>query len=127
MKAVLLLCCASMMPAFAQNKTEWFGFASYPGARQLCDQNLMGQGGIARMEIHWRSYATRDAFEKVAAYYQKTQVKDVEKEPNSLTLRLDKDTTLSVYPASATQSPTCENKPKAEEKTVIVVSRAARR
>jgi hypothetical protein len=62
MKTVLLLCCASIVPAFAQNKTEWFGFASYPGARQLCDQNLMG---------------------------------------------LDKDTTLSVYPVSATQSPRC--------------------
>ena len=109
------------------NGREWNGFAAYPGARQLCDQSAMGQPGGALMEIHWRSHATPDATAKVIAFYEKTKVKDVEKSSDSVTFRLDEDTRLSVYAASAAHYPTCENKPKSDEKTIIVVSRATRR
>jgi hypothetical protein len=124
----LLLFAASILPLMAQNNgREWNGFAAYPGARQLCDQSVMGQPGGAMMEIHWRSYATLDATEKVIAFYEKTKVKDVEKGSDSITFQLDKDTHLSVYAASAAHYPTCENKPKSDEKTIIVVSRATGR
>ena len=79
------------------------------------------------MEIHWRSYATPDATAKVIAFYEKTKVKDVEKDSDSVTFRLDEDTRLSVYAATAAHYPTGENQPKSDEKTVIVVSRATRR
>jgi hypothetical protein len=124
----LLLFAVSILTLTAQNNgREWNGFAAYPGARQLCDQSVMGQPGGAMMEIHWRSDATPDATAKVIAFYEKTKVKDVEKGSDSVTFRLDKDTHLSVYAASAAHYPTCENKPKSDEKTVIVVSRATRR
>jgi hypothetical protein len=64
---------------------------------------------------------------KSSPFYEKTKVKDVEKDSDCVTFRLDKDTHLSVYSASAAHYPTCENKPKSDEKTVIVVSRATRR
>ena len=124
----LLLFAVSILTLTAQNNgREWNGFAAYPGARQLCDQSVMGQPGGAMMEIHWRSYATPDATAKVIAFYEKTKVKDVEKGSDSVTFRLDKDTHLSVYAASAAHYTTCENNPKSDEKTVIVVSRATRR
>lgn len=124
----LLLFAASILTLTAQNNgREWNGFAAYPGARQLCDQSVMGQAGGAMMEIHWRSYATPDATAKVIAFYEKTKVKDVEKDSDSVTFRLDEDTRLSVYAATAAHYPTCENQPKSDEKTVIVVSRATRR
>ena len=124
----LLLFAVSILTLTAQNNgREWDGFAAYPGARQLCDQSVMGQSGGATTEIHWRSYATLDATAKVIAFYEKTGGKDVEKGSDSVTFRLDEDTHLSVYAASAAHYPTCENKPKSDEKTVIVVSRATRR
>jgi hypothetical protein len=124
----LLLFAVSILALTAQdNGREWNGFAAYPGARQLCDQSVMGQPGGAMMEIRWRSYATPDATARVIAFYEKTEVKDVEKGSDSVTFRLDKDTHLSVYALSAAHYPTCENKPKSDEKTVIVVSRATRR
>jgi len=128
MKTALLLFAVSILTLTAQNDGQgWNGFAVYPGARQLCDQSVMGEPGGARMEIHWCSYATLDATSKVIAFYEKTKVKDVEKGSDSATFRLDKDTDLSVYAASAAHYPTCENKPKSDERTVIVVSRATRR
>jgi hypothetical protein len=125
---VLLLFAVSILTLTAQSSgREWNGFAAYPGARQLCDQSVMGQPGGTVMEIHWRSYATPDATAKVIAFYEKTKVKDVGKGSDSVTFRLDKDTHLSVYAASVAHYPTCENKPKSDEKTVIVVSRATSR
>lgn len=125
---VLLLFAVSMLTLTAQdNGREWNGFAAYPGARKLCDQSVTGQAGGAMMEIHWRSYETPDATARVIAFYEKTKVKDVEKGSDSVTFRLDKDTDLSVYAASVAHYPTCDNKPKSDQKTVIVVSRATRR
>jgi hypothetical protein len=102
----LLLFAVSILTLTAQdNGREWNGFAAYPGARQLCDQSVMGQPGGAMMEIHWRSYATPDATAKVIAFYEKTKVKDVEKGSDSVTFRLDEDTHLSVYAASVATTP----------------------
>jgi hypothetical protein len=126
MRKVLLLCAVMTQTAFAQGNNEWFGFAPYPGARQLCNQVVMGQPGGAIVEIHWRSYATSDGMAKVVAFFEK-QAKDVEKSPDSITFRLDKDTTLSVQAGTSSGYPKCDTKPKSDEKTVIVVSRATRR
>ncbi len=126
MKTVLLLLTVAVLNLIGQNNDRgWYGFASYAGARQMCDQFLKGSG--SPMEIHWRSFATPDTFEKVVAFYDRTKVKDVEKESDSVTFHLDQDTVLSVHAALPVHYPTCENKPKSGEKTVIVVSRAARR
>ena len=128
MKTVLLLFAVSILTLPAQdNGREWYGFASYAGARQLCDQVVMGQSGSAAMEIHWRSYATASGKAKVIAFYETTKVKDVEKTSDSVTFRLDKDTTLSVHATTAASYPKCDNRPKSSEKTVIVVSHATRR
>ena len=127
MKTTLLLCLATTLTVLAQGNTEWFGFAPYPGARKLCDQTVMSQHSTVEMEIHWRSYATTDAKAKVVAFYEKTMVKDVDKNSDSVTFRLDKDTTMSVHAATAAAYPKCDTKPKSSENTVIVVSHATRR
>ncbi len=126
MKTVLLLLTVAVLNLTGQdNDLAWYGFAWYAGARQMCDQFLKGSG--SPMEIHWRSFATSNTFEKVVAFYAKAKVKDMKKEPDSVTFHLDPDTVLSVHAASPAQYPTCENKPKSGEKTVILVSRATRR
>ena len=127
MKNALVLCLATTLTVFAQANTEWFGFAAYPGARKLCDQTVMSQHSTVAMEIHWRSFATADSNAKVVALYEKTMVKDVDKSSDSVTFRLDKDTTLSVHAATASAYPKCDSKPKSGENTVIVVSHAAKR
>jgi hypothetical protein len=126
MKTILLISAVSIMNLSALDSgQEWFGFTPYPGARQLCDQFVMGRGSGGPMEIHWLSYATTDAMAKAVAFYQK--VKDVEKGSGSVTFRLDKDTTLSVQAATSSDYPKCDSKPKSGEQTVIVVSHAIRR
>lgn len=126
MKTVLLLCCVATLTVLAQGNPEWYGFPPYPGARQLCGQTVMEQPGLHAMEIHWHSYATADAMAKVAAFYEKTKAKDEKKAADSVSFHLDKDTSLSIHTASASY-PGCDNKPKSNEATVIVVSHAVRR
>jgi hypothetical protein len=126
MKTVLLLCYATTLTVLAQGNPEWYGFAPYPGARQLCGQVVMEQPGLHTMEIRWHSYATADAVAKVVAFYENTKVTDEKKDADSVTFHLDKDTSLSVHAASGSY-PGCDNKPKSNEATVIVVSHAIRR
>ena len=127
MKTALLVCLATTLTLFAQGNTEWFGFVPYSGARKLCVQSVMSQPGTVAMEINWRSFATADAKAKVVAFYEKTMVKDVDKSSDSVTFRLDKDTTLSVHAATTSAYPKCDSKPKSAENTVIVVSHAIKR
>lgn len=100
---------------------DWASFPPYPHARFLCNQSVLGRSGDKRVEITWTSYTTRDATEKVIAFYSNAENGKVESEGESITIRRNKDI-LSVYPASAAGYPTCDRKPQPEEKTVIIIS-----
>jgi hypothetical protein len=102
---------------------SWAGFPPYPHARFLCDQYILGKDSNSkRVSINWSSFATRDATEKVIAFYSKPENGKVEKDGESVTIHRDDSRSLSVYPASAGGYPTCEKKSEPEEKTVIIVS-----
>jgi|SRR5215469_2757272 len=98
--------------------TTWFGFAVYPGTRELCTQSVLGTRGE---EILWRSFATKDDLKRVAAFYSKKDSATPEKSNGSIELRHGDDIILSIHPASA-DYPKCDQKARAGEKTVIVVS-----
>ncbi|HEY6248434.1 MAG TPA: hypothetical protein VI685_00655 [Candidatus Angelobacter sp.] len=97
----------------------WYGFAAYPGTRELCTQFVLG---TRREELHWRSFATTDAPDRVAAFYRKKEPGSEIKGGASITLRHGEDTTLEVYPASAGGYPTCDQKPGPQDKSVIVAT-----
>ena len=70
-------------------------------------------------EIHWVSFASAASPEEVASFY------------GARGMHLDGERTyragrlvLSVHPASDAQHPTCSEKPKPAERTLIVVSQA---
>lgn len=100
------------------NSTTWFGFATYPGARELCTESVLGTRG---QEILWRSFATKDDMNRVAAFYAKKDSATPEKRNGSIEFRHGDDIILSIHSASA-DYPKCDEKARSGEKAVIVVS-----
>lgn len=96
----------------------WFGFAVYPGTRELCNESVLSTNGT---EILWRSFATKDDLNRVAAFYSKKDSATQEKRNGSIELRHGDDLILSIHPASS-DYPKCGQKARSGEKTVIVVS-----
>jgi len=101
---------------------KWLGFTAYPGVRDLCDEVVRGQSEKGPVEIHWRSFASRDATADVIAFYAKREGKNARRSTDSIEIRRDADYILSAYPASRTGVPSCSVKANSEEKTIIVVS-----
>jgi hypothetical protein len=106
----------------ADSSEKWMGFAAYPGARELCNEVVLGQSEKGRAEIHWRSFASRDAPAGVVAFYAKREGKNAQRSSDSIEVRRGADQILSVYSASKTGVPSCASKPNSEEKTIIMVS-----
>ena len=80
------------------------------------------------MEIHWITFATRDAPEDVIAFYSKKASGNVEVEGKSITIRRGSpvDAVLSVRATSEAHYHTCANQARPEEKTIIDVSNILR-
>lgn len=110
--------------ATAKDTANWYGFAAYPNARQLCSEHVLGLNGDRKsVEFEWVSYAATDATEKVIGFYSRKPGGKIETHGKSFEIRQSNDLfTLSVHRAAETGYPTCENKPRPDEKTVIVVS-----
>lgn len=105
----------------APGQKEWLGvFASFPGARLLCRQHVTGSGSGAP-RINWSLYATDSCPEKVRAFYSGHPGEEKVEEPVIIQLRIGKKL-LSVYPAEPAVYPRCGVKPKAADRTVIIVS-----
>lgn len=120
--ALLVLAISSLNAQYDQtappDNTGWFGFAAYPGTRKLCTESVLATSG---KEILWRSFATKDDLNRVAAFYSKKDSATQEKRDGSIELRHGDDLILSTHPASA-DYPKCNQKARTGEKTVIVVS-----
>ena len=108
---------------------DWLGFTAYPGARQLCNEFTLGFTHDNKpMEIHWVTFATRDAPEDVIAFYSKRESGKLEVEGKSATLNRGNPVhaVLSINAASAAHYHTCAGQPLPEEKTVIDLSNLLR-
>jgi hypothetical protein len=106
----------------ADSSEKWLGFAAYPGARELCNEVVLGQSEKGRVEIHWRSFASRDAPADVIAFYARREGNNAQRSSDSIEVRHGSDQILAVYSASKTGVPSCASKPNSEEKTIIMVS-----
>jgi hypothetical protein len=95
----------------------------YPGARKLCDGNVLSAPGGPIREINWTLYATSDAPPTVAAFYA-SRVKGGAS-GTTFVLEGAEDNRLSVHAVSDSY-PGCGTPPSAGDKAVIVVSHAIR-
>jgi hypothetical protein len=96
---------------------------AYPDARQLCSEHVTGNG----MHIIWQSWAVHDPVEKVTAFYTKALAAAGEEETGgarSWHAPQDADVVVTVAAGNNEHVPSCAEKPKANEPTMIVVSRA---
>jgi hypothetical protein len=108
---------------------RWAGvFMPYPGARKLCWQHVSGFSDGKPIHIMWTGYATKDPPERVSDFYARnTSGNTVGKSTHGLAqLRGPKLEVLSVQIAARKDYPTCEVKPASSDRTVIIVSTAAR-
>lgn len=125
--ALLVLAVASFNVQHDQtlppDSSTWFGFAVYPGTRELCTESVLSTNGA---EILWRSFATKADLNRVAVFYSKRDSAPQEKRNGSIELRHGDDFILSIHAASA-DYPKCNQKARAGEKTVIVVSQRTSR
>lgn len=102
--------------------SQWMGFAPYPEARNLCEA-WTSVLGTQRGELHWRSFASKDDLDRVAAFYaRKDSARAEHSGDGSLTLRHGKELILTLNRASAPNYPKCDQEVRPGENTVIVVS-----
>jgi hypothetical protein len=124
--AAATLAAAALVQCRRAAPGDWMGFAPYPGTRELCQQRVYGESQGRRVEIHWRSFATRDSPTDVIAFYARREGRKAERSGDTLEVHHGADHNLSVYPASKTDIPSCDSRPNSEERTVILVSLALR-
>jgi len=107
---------------------DWFGFTPYAGARPLCSESVLAFSNGKQIEIHWKTFATRDTADQVMAYYSKGVKGNLEVKGQSLTLSRGNpvQAVLSVDAASAKQYHTCGDLPRPDENTIIGVSQILR-
>lgn len=100
------------------------GFEPYKGARNLCSEHVVGN----TMHITWSSWATKDDLASVVASYEKAIGKNAGTgDKGERTFSGDKDFRLAIYPAAKLDDfPHCNEKPKAGEKTIVLISQAIR-
>jgi hypothetical protein len=99
---------------------DWSGFAPYPGARRLCQQRV----NAGAMHIQWTGFASVDPPDAVAGFYARRHGVGAEV---PLTIRGERMSVLTVSPAAAAGYPHCPEGARADEPTVIIVSRASPR
>jgi len=102
---------------------QWLGFTPYLGARLLCSERVLGSKGEV---LDWRSFATADDIEKVAAFYVGHGLKEPDRSAGEVIYRRGSEGVLSLRPAAASKPPTCDQKPLANEMTVVLISRMKR-
>src|SRR5215470_18111184 len=125
MRHAIWLVAAVLLVAAGKDKDKddrWGPFATYKGARRLCQEHVTGSS----MEIAWQSYATADAVPQVVAFYEKDQGRKAEGgTAGEFTLHAASrpDDIIAIYPAEKIDAyPGCNEKPNKGERTVIVVA-----
>ena len=96
-------------------------FVPPAGAEPLCNEHVMGNG----MEIHWRSYGSKEARGALEPPYHKGAGQcayGLVFEPPLFTISDHGAMRLEMFEATDKSYPTCSVSPKPEHKTVIVIS-----
>lgn len=116
----LAVAAAIACTACAHGGGPWLdAFAPYPRARELCGDTV---GGIA-----YRVYATASAPDDVVAFYKEAHPRLVDASGKDLlTLEAPGERVLAVMP-NGRHAPSCGERAREGERTVIVVSQPARR
>lgn len=116
-RVLVVLVCLAVTPAAADSKD---GFETYKGARKLCSVHVASKGA----HVDFSTHATVDDVAKVVAFYEKSTGKKATKQvKGNMLIEKDKGWMLTVYEASQNDKfPSCEEKPIAGEKAVILIS-----
>lgn len=122
---ILLLVVSALLAQATAPSRPPAGFVPYQGARPLCSEHV----NSAAMHITWQSYVTSDPVEAVVAHYEKAASRKATLRPDgAYNLEWSADHSLSVYPAAKNDAfPHCAVKPAPGERTVVLISTAARR
>jgi hypothetical protein len=93
-------------------------FAPPPRGQKLCEEHV----NATDSEIAWSSYALDEPRADVAHRYEGlgTRCKDAKIENGNVTVG---ERIVTVHDANAAGYPTCEKKPSASQKTVVVISK----
>ena len=102
-------CCPDKLPTLAM----WDVFPAYPKATHVCTQHITGNAG----HIEWSSYATTEDDGSVASFVSAFLDRDMSHE------FAVGDAHLEVHAIGDAGVPSCETKPPADTKTLIIVSR----
>lgn len=91
------------------------------GARPLCSEHVTG----TTMHITWDSFAVRETVAETRAYYERMGLRFTADDDGGVTHAPNAEDRLMIYPANGAY-PRCAERPRSEERTVIVRSRATR-
>ena len=112
--------------AWLQPAAFWDSFPAYPGARKLCSQHALGGGAGERREIAWSLYATKERADVVSFYGSyagwhglKSDVVD-----KRLVLSSPEGTGRLTVHEPSDSYPDCGVRPGADDRAVVIVSRA---
>ena len=108
--------------ADASTAVDCKGLFSPPaGSELLCDEHVLGTG----MEIHWRSYGSKEARALLESPYHSGATRcghALVTKPPLFSVSDDAALRLELFEPSDKGYPTCTTTPKAEHRTVIVIS-----
>ena len=93
-------------------------FVAPAGAEKLCEEHV----NATDSEVAWSSYALADPVLKVTQRYRDIASTCAEAKPTNDSIAVG-DRHVSIHDATAAGYPSCEKKPSATQKTVVVVSR----
>jgi len=106
-------------PRLGPASDAWLGFPQYPGARQLCAESVYGFSNGKPSGLTWRSFASREAAATIAAFYGASATAD-----GSFEVSQPEGRSLSIHPIAA-KYPSCAEKARSGEATVIVIAACA--
>src|SRR5262245_42897365 len=113
--------------SWLQPAESWDSFPGYPGARKLCSQHVMGSSGGQRREIAWSLYAVKDRDDAFSFYVDYANWHGLKSDLVGKRLTLvsrEGAGRLTLHEASDSY-PDCGVRPGADEKSVVLVSRAS--
>jgi hypothetical protein len=105
---------------------SWDSFPAYPGARKVCSQHVVGSAAGERREIAWSLYAAKDKDDVFSFYVAIADWHGLKSDLVDKRLILvspDGTGRLTLQDASDAY-PDCGVRPEADEKALVVVSRA---
>ena len=103
----------------------WDSFPAYPGARKVCSQHVVDNAAGGRREIAWSLYATKDKNDVFSFYVGYSDWHGLKSDlVDKRLILVSPDGTGRLTLHDAPDYPDCGVRPEADEKAIVVVSRA---